>query len=201
MNLSEISAIIGVIAGLLHVFSFVIYNKQLLKGESQPNTSTWILWVYLTVLNCTSYFFMTTDWAKSFLPIASSAAGIATFFVAVFKGKMSKIDPFDAGALVIGLLAGGAWWLYKSATHANLILQISVLLSFIPTYRWVWKNAEREKGLPWYIWTFAYSLSISVVIMRWNGHWQDLAYPINCFFLHLGVGLLSHKSFLKKFRS
>lgn len=201
MNIPELSAFIGVIAGILHIIAFGIYNKQMLNGESKPNTSTWTLWVYLTVLNCTSYFFMTMDWAKSFLPIASSAACILTFFIALSKGKMSNIDLYDRAALGIGIIAGFAWWIFRSASYGNVILQASVFISFIPTYRGVYKDSSVEKGLPWYIWTLAYILSISVVIMRWKGQYQDLVYPVNCFFLHFGVALLSHKNFLRRRRT
>lgn len=200
MNIQIFSGFLAILAGILQLVAFGIYNKQIFKNQSAPNKSTWTLWVFLTVLNCTSYFFMTMDWAKSFLPIASSLACILTFFFALIKGKFSKIDGYDAGALLIGVGAGLIWWFYKSALYGNIILQFSVLISFIPTYKDVWRNSSAEKAPPWYIWTSGYAFSISVVIMRWEDQWQDLVYPINCLFLHLGIALLSNKQFLEKLR-
>jgi len=43
------------------------------------------------------------------------------------------------------------WWVFRSATYANLILQVCILVSFIPTYRTVWNNPKTEKALPWFI--------------------------------------------------
>jgi len=189
-----IDTVLGIMAGLLHIIAFVIYNKQMLEGTSQPNSATWTLWVFLTILNATSYSEMSGDWVKSFLPIASSLACVITFSVALFRGKFSKLDSYDMTALAIGFVSAFAWWYYQSATYANVILQLSVLISFIPTYKGVWKDSKNEKSLPWFIWAFAYVLSIVVIYMRWQGQWQDLVYPVNCFFLHLGVGVLARRT-------
>jgi len=184
---------LSIIAGLLHVLAFAIYNKQMIQGTSQPNSATWTLWTFLTVLNVSSYSVMSGDWIKSILPLASSIACILTFLFSLYKGKLSKIDPWDSVALSIGIVSGFVWWYFKSATYANLILQASVAVSFVPTYRGVWKNPLKERALPWYIWSFAYVLSIIVIIMRWKGQYQDLVYPINCLILHVVVGALTKR--------
>jgi len=180
-------------AGLLHILAFALYNRQMLQGTSQPNTATWTLWTFLTVLNVSSYAVMSGDWVKTILPLASSIACIFTFFFSLFKGKLSKVDPWDGLALGIGVISGLVWRHYKSATYANLILQASVAVSFVPTYRGVWKNPLKEKTLPWYIWSSAYILSIAVITLRWKGQYQDLVYPINCLILHAVVGLLTKR--------
>ena len=187
----DITVLLGVSAGFLHVIAFALYNRQMLQGTSYPNSATWTLWVFLTVLNVSSYAVMSGDWVKSILPLASSIACIFTFFFSLSKGKLSKIDPWDRLALGIGIISGLIWWYYKSATYANLILQISIAISFVPTYWGVWRDPMKEKALPWYIWSSAYTLSIIVIILRWKNQYQDLVYPINCLVLHAVVGLLT----------
>jgi hypothetical protein len=189
----DISVLLGASAGFLHVLAFALYNRQMLHGTSQPNSATWTLWAFLTVLNASSYAVMSGDLVKSILPIASSLACILTFLFSLYKGKLSKLDLWDGLALGIGVVSGLVWWYYKSATYANLILQASVAISFVPTYRGVWKNPKKEKALPWYIWSFAYVLSIVVIAMRWKGQYQDLVYPVNCLILHAVVGVLTKR--------
>ncbi|MEA1925749.1 MAG: hypothetical protein U9M90_00685 [Patescibacteria group bacterium] len=189
----DIAIALGVLAGLLHILVFALYNRQMLKGISQPNLATWILWVFLTVLNVSSYAVMSDDWVKSILPLASSIACILTFLFALYKGKLSKIDPWDGLALGIGIISSLVWWYYKSATYANLILQFSIAVSFVPTYRGVWNNSLKERALPWFMWSSAYILSIIVVILRWQSQYQDLVYPVNCLILHAVVGLLTKR--------
>ncbi len=185
---------LGVIAGVMHVVAFVLYNRQMLKGVSRPNTATWTLWVFLTFLNLGSYRAMSGDWVKSILPLASSTACLFTFIFALAKGKLSKIDPWDGAALGVGIIAGFAWWQYNSATYANLILQGSIAISFAPTLRSIRLDRTSEKPLPWFIWSVAYVLSIVVIVMRWRGQWQDFVYPVNCLMLHAAVGLMADRS-------
>jgi len=98
--------VLGISAGLMHVFAFAIYNKQMLQGTSKPNSATWILWTFLTVLNVSSYAVMSGDWVKTILPLASSIACILTFLFSLYKGKLSRVDPWDGLALGIGIISG-----------------------------------------------------------------------------------------------
>ena len=190
----KIDVVLGIIAGLMHILAFTIYNKQMLKGTSHPNSATWTLWAFLSILNCVTYILMSHDWVKGLLPIASTAACIATFVFPIFKGKLSRLNTPDIAALVIGSLSVFVWWYFRSATYANMILQVCVFISFIPTYRGVWKEPALEKALPWFIWSSAYIFSIVVVFIRWQGQLTDLVYPINCLLLHAGIGLLTFKA-------
>lgn len=186
-----IAMVLGFIGGAMHVMAFLIYNRQMLRGESKPNTATWSTWVVLSTLNATSYFFMSGDWVKTLLPIASTTACIGTFAFSLLKGKLSKLDPLDTLALILGLGVSFVWWWQRNATFANLLLQIPITISFFPTYRGVVKNPKVEKALPWFIWSSAYIFSITTVILRWKGQPQDLVYPVLCLILHGGVGFLT----------
>ncbi len=187
----NIDFILSLFSGLIHIVAFAIYNKQMIRGESVPNKATWTLWAFLTVLNGSSYLVMSHDLIKSLLPIISSLACLATFLFALTKGKMSKLDKIDKLIFCIGFVAIFVWWYFKSATYANLVLQVSIPLSFIPTFRSVYHEPKTEKPLPWFLWASAYIFSLIVVSMRWQGQIQDLVYPINCLILHAGVGILA----------
>lgn len=192
--MEALAVVLGFAAGIMHLVAFGIYNKQILQKTSHPNSATWMLWVFLTVLNFTSYFYMSGDWVKSLLPTASSIACILTFILALFKGKLKRPKFWDSVALTIGLIAGGMWWYYNSAIYANLILQGAVAISFIPTYRDVWKDPKTEKALPWFIWAGAYVFSLVVVGLRWQEQYVDLVYPVSCLVLHAVVGVLARRT-------
>lgn len=185
--------VLSLLAGCLHLIAVGIYNKQMLKGTSQPNTATWSLWAFLIVLNVSSYAVMSGDWVKSVLPAAGAFASVATFLFSLYKGKLSKLDRLDTFALGIGIVSGLAWWYYKSATFANLILQVSIVISFVPTYRGVLKDPRKERALPWYLWSTAYLVGMIVVFLRWQNQYEDLVYPFLCFLLHAPVGLLTYR--------
>jgi hypothetical protein len=187
------SVCLGFAGSILHLAAFAIYNRQMIQGTSQPNTATWTLWVFLMLLNASSYAVMSGDWVKSILPVAGVFATISTFFYSLYKGKLSRLDLWDDISLGIGLVSGLAWIYYKSATCANLILQISIVISFVPTYRGVLEDPKKERALPWYMWSTAYLLQLFVILLRWQGQYQDLVFPSLCFLLHAPVGLLTRR--------
>ncbi len=190
----DLAVSLAIFAGVLHIVAFAIYNRQMLHGTSVPNAATWTLWAFLTVLNASSYLVMSGDIVKTILPAASSLACILTFVYAGARGKLSRLDGWDRVALVVGLVSGFVWLRYHSATYANLILQISVAISFVPTCRGVWNDSRVERPAPWFIWSSAYVFSMAVVALRWRGQYEDLVYPLNGLVLHAVVGLLSMRT-------
>jgi len=185
---------LAVFAGMLHFSTFVLYNRQVIQGRSKPNTATWFLWVFLAVMNTSSYQVMSGDWIKTIIPIASTVACCFTFLFALIQGKLSRLNFWDSAAVVIGLASGLVWWLFQSAFFANMALQVVIAVSFVPTIRSVVTNPDNEKGcLPWFIWSSVYLIGLFVVLLRWQGQYEDLVYPINLMVLHGTVGVLSIK--------
>jgi len=182
---------IAMIAALIHIAAFLLYNKSIFQGKALPNIATWAIWAALSFLNFGSYLDMSGDWVKSILPAVSSLLCVATFFVAVLGGEFSRIGKYDLLALVFGLIAALTWWWFRSATYANLLLQISIGIGFVPTCRSVWRLPETEVPLPWLMWATAYSIGTSVVLSRWRGQWQDLAYYVGCMAMHFVVWMLA----------
>jgi hypothetical protein len=189
----DITLLLGISAGLLHIVAYALYNKQMLEKTSQPNSATWITWVFLTVLNASSYRVMSGDLVECILPMSSSVLCILTFFFSLYKGRLSKIDRWDGISLGIGIISGLVWWRHQSATYANLIMQLAFAVSFIPMYRGVWKDPKKEKALPWYLWSSAFAISAIVVVLRWDNKPLVLVYPINGFIFHAVIGLLTKR--------
>lgn len=184
----SISTVLGVAAAAIHLSAYVVYARQTGRGETRLNTATWILWVFLSALNAASYLMMTGDPAKSAVSCAGAVACTVTLAFALAKGRASPIAPWDGAALAAGLCAAAAWWLWRSATYANLILQGGFIISMLPTYRAVFKDPRTEKPLPWLMWGSAYVVTLCVVLLRWQGHLPDLAYPGINMITHSGVG-------------
>jgi len=187
----NLELLLGLIPGLIHFTAFLIYNKQMLKGESRPNTTTWTLWSVIATLNCISYIYMSGDAIKGVIAITGSILCVGTLMLSLVKGKLSKLNRWDIYVLMVGVVAVIFWWIFRSATYGNLILQACFLISFIPTYKYVIKNPKNEKGLPWFIWGFAYLVAICIVLLRWNNQYQDLVYPILSCVTHGGLGFLT----------
>jgi hypothetical protein len=180
----------GIFSGLVQLAAFAIYNAQIFKGRSTPNSTTWLLWVFLTVLSASSYAAMTADLAMYMLPATTAVATIGTFAYSLGVGRFQPIRRWDWLILAIGCVAGLVWWVYRSATDANLIVVFALMLSFWPTYRALWRTPSLETPPAWLVWTLAYALGVVAVLLRWQGHYADLAYPIMCLVMHPAVIVL-----------
>jgi glucan phosphoethanolaminetransferase (alkaline phosphatase superfamily) len=187
----DFSPFIIAVGSLIFLVAFVIYNKDILRGNTRPNIVTWSLFALITLINSTSYISMTGDLVKSVLAFTDFfVCAIITFFI-LFKGYYSKLSIFEKLVIVFSAASIFAWVIFRSATFANLLLQPGYILAFIPTYVNAYKNPLTERALPWFLWAFSFILSIIVVIMRWEGAWQDIVNPSIALLLHFGVGMLA----------
>lgn len=185
----DASVILGLTAGSVHLVSYALYNREMLRGNIRPNTATWILWTFLALLNTASYVAMSQDLAKAATPIAGCAACVVTLCLAAGKGRLSKLTRLDMAILAIGIAAGLLWWSSRNAACANLLLQLAFVVSNIPTFNGVWKDPRVERPLPWFGFTAAYLINLAVVIMRWNRNLADLAYPVISLLADGGIGV------------
>jgi len=183
------SVVLGAAAAIVHLLSYVLYNREMLRGHTRPNTCTWILWSFLATLNTASYVAMSGDWIKAATPIAGCTACLVTLALTAYHGRLSQLDAFGWITLGIGLAAGVLWWAGRDAACANLVLQLAFVISNIPTFRGVWKDPAVERALPWFGFGLAYALNVVVVLMRWQGQAIDLAYPVLSLLADGGVGL------------
>lgn len=189
--MAVLSTVLGACAVVAHLSGYVAYARLAGRGEARLNTATWILWVFLSSLNAASYLMMSGDPTKSMVAFTGAAACTVTLIYALRRGKASGIAPGDALALAAGLVAAAAWWFWRSATFANLILQAGFVISMIPTYRGVLRDPTTEPPSPWFMWGTAYAINLCVVLLRWQGNLPDLAYPCINLVTHSGVGALA----------
>ncbi|HUC01815.1 MAG TPA: hypothetical protein VMA75_02840 [Candidatus Paceibacterota bacterium] len=186
------ATVLTLVASVIFLIAFVMYNKDMLAGKTSPSIVSWALFSFITVINSSSYLVMSGDWVKTVVAFTDCFICLVTLTILLLrKGRGSKLDLPDKLILVVGALSLGAWWMFHSAMYANLILQGCYILGFLPTYRNVMKDSRNEPAAPWLIWAFAFVLSIVVVILRWEGHPADLANPIMCFVQHAAIGLLA----------
>jgi hypothetical protein len=184
----EPSVPFAAVAATLHLSAYVVYARAAGRGAARLNSATWILWVFLSALNAASYVVMSGDPMKGAVACAGAVACTVTLAYAVAKGKASAIGAWDAVALVAGLVAAGSWLAFRNATYANLILQGGFVISMLPAYRAVFADERAEPWLPWLMWGAAYAVNLCVVLLRWRGHYADLAYPCINLVTHSGVG-------------
>lgn len=189
------SRMLAIAAGLLSVMAFVLYNWKNLVGVTHPNVSSWAVWSFITVLNFTSYKKMTGDWVKGALPTANATMCLLTFLLALRTGSFRSLNGTDQSCLFIGVLAGFCWWVFKSKDFAEslvqVILEVAIVIGFIPTIAAVMRNPSGEPWASWFLWAVSFASQYFVVKFTWRGKLIDFLYPVNMFLFHSAVFVLA----------
>jgi predicted neutral ceramidase superfamily lipid hydrolase len=182
-------------AGLLSVTAFLLYNWKNLVGATHPNVSSWAVWAFITILNFTSYKKLTGDWVKSLLPTANAVMCILTALLALRTGSFRSLSGIDQFCLLMGIIASFCWWIFKSKDFAEtlvqIILEVALVVGFIPTIVGVIDNPTSEPWLSWLLWTISFGTQFFVVKLTWRGKRIDFLYPINMSLFHGAVFALA----------
>ena len=181
--LQVLTIALGVGTALLHGVAYALYNVQAKLGQSHPNAASWSVWVFLAALNALSYRAMSGDVVMALQFMTGSVACILTFLYVLTIGKFSKLKPKEWGLFALGLLATLVWWKFRSATGANMIVLVTFLISFIPTFEGVWRDPFRETPRSWMLWTLAFLVTTTNVVLR-DGKLVALITPIVLLIAH-----------------
>lgn len=169
---------------------FVFYNKRILQGRMEVNTSTWLIWCGLALLITFSYSRMTGDWVKSLQIYGSGIAHLATFLIAVRHEKLSRLTIDEwivVGACIATTLV---WQTSHNDTAANLMFLACLNLSIAPTYKDAWRKPRGQDPLPWFLFGGSYCFTLAVNLLRWTGKPAELGLPIDAGLVQVILGVL-----------
>lgn len=192
----ERSEKLAILASIMHLSAYAVYNTTALRGGNQPNLVPWAIWGVMSVLNTLTYKRQTGDAIKAMLSFTGCVAAIATFVVALaMDGGFRSMSKIDTIALCAGILAIVVWKL-GSVKYANFCVIAGVTAGFIPFYKVLWHNPHAERPLAWILWVFATGLGVVVVAMRPESRKKsDFIQPAIFWLLHASVLVLIIRPF------
>ena len=171
--------IMQVTAALLLIVVYVIYLKQTIKGESTPNPGTWIAWFVIMGINTVTYFkVVNDDYFKSAIVFVGFISVTLIMVYSLLRGKFVKLTKVDIWLLALSIIIGIFWQATKKAEVSNLLLQIVIFVSFLPTAIGLIQGRLKEKHTPWTLAAIAYSLQTASLLINYNGNLYELFLPI-----------------------
>lgn len=182
---------LSITAALLQGLAFIIYLRQVRFGSSTPNPASWTVWAFLAVLNALTFWKASGDMLATMTFFTGGVMCTVVFVYSLFAGKFSKLDNVAKTSLIIGLVACFVWWKQQDASYANILVAFGFAVSSWPTLQGVWQDSRKEKSLPWFIWTAAFTLTLLNVILRWKGQSISLLMPTECVIIHGVVATLA----------
>ena len=172
--------ICGIVAGVLSIFAYLPYIIEALKGQTQPQRSTWFIW---SVLSSMSFFAQVMEGATDSLWFSGVQAS-GTILVAVLSIRfgtgnfLNRADSFILMGAASGLCL---WYLTDDAVYALAIsIGISALGSLL-TIAKAYRDPDSESILSWLV---SFTSTIFAIISVGKLDPVILAYPMYLFVLY-----------------
>lgn len=186
----EFSKYLAIIAGLIYIFGYILYNRNFFKGVTKPKITTWGIWVVESIVFTKSYSVATSDDWESIIPKINVVFCTITFLLTLTFGTFVIPKKHEWCALGIVGASVIVWKITGSAEFANYIAQAAIIIGFFPTWEGIWSTPSNESSKPWWLWTISYSIATIVAILRWKGQYVDIVYPMTCIILHASVPII-----------
>ena len=205
-----LSAVLGLLALLLHLAGYAWYALGILRGRTRPNAASWFMWLIGAWVEYRTFDAIDSHWATSALPLACFLGCCAIFAVTAAlqlakraagsrevvyhpaRGTDYLAVGFDLAARALYVLTGGAAW-------ASVLAVTTSVVSFIPIWRSTLRHGHEMPG-PWFVWCAAY-LAMLAAVLSGPGT-QMLAqsfYPVYYFLLSAVVAMLSFSAVRARF--
>ncbi len=169
------------IAGGIMIAVLLIYIRNILYADIGMNLSTWLIaTVGLLVQNVTYYSTVDGELHLLVVPTIISVGLIVNTTLGWRKSTFGKIKSFDIFAMAVTAFCLVAWvWL--GGVVVNVILQVALLMSFVPTIRDLRAKKFEDDPFPWGLAAVSFifqvmAVSISVEVLAED--WPRLINPI-----------------------
>jgi hypothetical protein len=166
--------ILSVIAGLLFVAAFFPYIRAIMRKETKPAKTSWLIWASLDTITLAGMFFKDTVNGQ-ILGAVLGAWIVAALAMKYGTPGWTKLDKCCLGGAVLGIVL---WQVFNDPVFGIVTSSGVVFLGSIPTLTSAWQDPGRENKLAWTIY-WASCVCAVIAIPRWT--LADAAQPISFF--------------------
>lgn len=198
---------VAVIAGLLQALGYATYIWKSLKGEVDPNPTTWLMFAYGTTFLTILEWDQNAKWQLLILPCVCAVLSLGVAYLCWKRGTLrwpedrtGRVSIFIDLTLTVGYIATAILSMNGSLDQSQrtalviaflALSNASTAVSFAPMFKSTWNDPTEEHYLPWSIWTVAYAtLGVATYLEQGKAD-EFLIYPVSCAILHGIVALLS----------
>lgn len=186
----------GILSVVLMLFSGILLVRQIKRGVSIPNLTTWLIILLVSLINSLTFYEIVDHniW-KGLAMFASLLVLIVIVLYSFSRSKFAKLKIFDAVILIVAVFVGVIWKLSHDDRMANFLVQIIMFIASIPTIWGLWKGYLREYYLSWLLGISAYLCLVASILVDFHGDWLQLFGPL--FNGVVGNGIIMFLSFKK----
>lgn len=175
--------LLGIASALLSVYAFSPYARDTIRGRTQPQRASWLIWSVLGVIALVSQI---AEGATASLWFAGVQVGwtVTIFSLSIWRGAgpiLNARDGYVLGAAALGL---GLWALTENAAYALGITITISMLGGAATILKAYRNPGSETMTTWVVCFLAALLAVLAV---GDTDWVLLAYPLYLLTLYTGI--------------
>ncbi len=210
ISLEQWILLFGIISGFLQVLGYTVYIRESFRKEIDPNPATWLMFSYGTSLLAILEWDRDASLALLALPVACAGMSIIVAILCWLRGTLRWPRDWESQWAIRAFIADVglttayfvAWVLNMSEILAEEGRSIAALVfligsnvttftAFTPILQEVYESPQKERALPWIVWTLAYT-TLGVATILESGFWTELLiYPVCCTFLHGAIAWLA----------
>lgn len=168
-----------IMGSIILIIVYILYFKQVTKNESTPNAGTWIIWSLIMTINTFTYLQVVKgEYLKVAIVFVSFISITLVTFYAIFKNKFAKLSRLDLLLLILAIIIGVVWQITDNAILANILIQLVLIISFLPTAIGLLQDRLKEKHLPWTLALIAYVLQTISLTFNYDGNIYQFFLPV-----------------------
>lgn len=163
------------VGAIINFSGTLFYLRDTLRGTSQPNRVTWLLWAGAPMIGAAAMLAEGVRWAV--LPVFMTGFGPLIIFIASFINPHAywKLKSFDYLCGALSVLALVLWGITREPIIAIVFALASDILATTPTLIKSWRHPETETGIS-YTTSLLNACTSFAAITVWS--FSSLAFPI-----------------------
>lgn len=169
----QLTAIAGIAAGILALAAFIPYVSAILKKQTRPSRTTWVIWAIQDILTLASYY---ASGAKETLWVpAGFVIGASTIALLSLKYGEKTWNKLDIACVIAAGASILIWPLMQSALVVMLINLFMGAVGAIPTLKKAWRDPASENKLTWLLFVISCVFNL-LAVKEWK--FAIAIYPI-----------------------
>lgn len=142
MLMGAVKPIISVISVCLTFVGYIPYIRDTIQKKTVPHVYSWLLWSFVTAIAFALQFSGGAG-VGAWVTLAAALVSFFIFFLGLRNGK-KDISRSDTFFFILSLIALILWLVAKRPILSVILVSITEMLAFIPTFRKSWNKPYSE---------------------------------------------------------
>lgn len=161
-DFGDIKAVLGIVAGVVAFFAYIVYIISILKGKTKPSRATWWIWTFMGIVLAISYHSsgaVNTIW----VPYVEFIGPLSIALLSIKYGEGGLNNKTDLVCLFGAIISIILWIIFNNPVVALVTNLVINSFAVAPTIKKSYLHPEGEDFWAWFSTGLADSLNMFAV--------------------------------------